>query len=134
MLSWTKGPDGWYSNGFRIELAEPFRWLLVEVDHQKAQVRIEQQPLAVARSLTECKREAELLAAARQRAELRRKHSVTWPCGRCSYCWGPCCRPALVNSTRSSTNSRSLRLPTRIVTLPWFRHCDVIVVFLNSVC
>ena len=78
MLSWTKGPDGWYSNGFRIELAEPFRWLLVEVDHQKAQVRIEQQPLAVARSLTECKREAELLAAARQRAELRRKHSVTF--------------------------------------------------------
>lgn len=77
MLTWTQRADGWYSNGFRIELAAPFRWLLLDSEHTPAVVGPEVTPLAVARTLTECKREAELLTAARQRAEVRRRHIVT---------------------------------------------------------
>lgn len=74
MLSWTQRSDGWYSNGFRIELAGPFRWLLLEGEPDTSSVSLGPRPLAVARSLTECKREAELVVSARARAEVQRRH------------------------------------------------------------
>ncbi len=76
MLTWTQRPDGWYSNDFRIELAEPHRWLLLDHDEQLSAVDHRAQPLAVARSLTECKREAELLAAKRRRRDVQRRQVV----------------------------------------------------------
>lgn len=74
MLTWTQQPDGWHANGFRIELAAPRRWLLLDDEREVQQVGPEERPLAVARTLTECKREAELLAAAQRRADLRKRH------------------------------------------------------------
>ena len=40
MLSWTQRSDGWYASGFRIELAEPFRWLLLEGEPDTAAVGV----------------------------------------------------------------------------------------------
>ncbi len=77
MLTWTQRPDGWYSDGLRIELAAPSRWLLLDNEGSVAPVAIPEQPLAVARSLTECKREAELLMARRRRSDTRRHHVMT---------------------------------------------------------
>lgn len=75
VLTWTQQTDGWYANGLRIELAAPFRWILVETKPEETAVVSSQvPPLAVARTLTECKREAELVIAARRRSELRRQH------------------------------------------------------------
>jgi hypothetical protein len=76
VLAWTQQTDGWHADGFLIELSAPRRWLLLDSDRLVQSVSIEERPLAVARTLTECKREAELLAAARRRADLRRKHTA----------------------------------------------------------
>lgn len=76
MLSWTERADGWYSNGFRIELVEPHRWVLVDSAASPAIVGQPTTPLAVARSLTECKREAELVAAKRRRKDVQRRQMV----------------------------------------------------------
>jgi hypothetical protein len=77
MLNWTQRSDGWYANGLRIELAAPFRWLLLDSGREIPAVGLGQEPLAVARSLTECKREAELLVAKRRRADRQRRHIMT---------------------------------------------------------
>ena len=79
MLDWTECSEGWRSDGFRIVLAEPFRWLLLDEENQPDQsaVSVGWEPLAVARSLTEAKREAELIASARARAEVRKRHFLT---------------------------------------------------------
>jgi hypothetical protein len=74
MLTWTQGQNAWHAAGYRIELVAPYRWILVDDSEQSPQVSVAQQPLARARTLTECKREAELLVAAQRRAELRRRH------------------------------------------------------------
>jgi hypothetical protein len=76
LLTWTEQAGAWQADGFRIELAAPLRWLLLDNDREIRSVGLEEAPLAVARTLSECKREAELLAAARQRSDLRRKHMV----------------------------------------------------------
>jgi hypothetical protein len=79
MLVWTECPEGWRADGFRIVLAEPFRWLLIDDDEPPTEsaVRVGGEPLAVARSLTEAKREAELIALARARSAVRRRHLLT---------------------------------------------------------
>ena len=78
MLTWTQRSDGWHANGLRIELAAPFRWLLLEAEQKDpTAVHLETKPLAVARSLTECKREAELLMAKRRRRDVQRRQIVT---------------------------------------------------------
>lgn len=79
MLLWTECPEGWCADGFRIVLTEPFRWLLVDVETPPTQsaVSVGLEPLAVARSLTEAKREAELIVSARARSEIRRRHLMT---------------------------------------------------------
>jgi hypothetical protein len=77
MLSWTQRSDGWYANDFRIALAAPHRWLLLDADRDAPAVGLEEQPLAVARSLAECKREAELLVAKRRRVILQRRQLLT---------------------------------------------------------
>lgn len=76
MTTWTERPDGLHSDGLRIVLAAPFQWLLFDDERPAAAVGIPEQPLAVARSLTECKREAELVIARRHRAALRQRHMV----------------------------------------------------------
>lgn len=78
MLTWTERADGWYANGYRIELAGPFRWLLLDANrsHDVGAVRLEEHPLAVARSFTECKREAELLEARRRKHLQQRQHII----------------------------------------------------------
>ncbi|MCP3993513.1 MAG: hypothetical protein GY722_00400 [bacterium] len=60
----------------RIELAEPHRRLPLDQEQQLSAVDHRVQPLAVARSLTECKREAELLAAKRRRRDVQRRQVV----------------------------------------------------------
>lgn len=75
MLSWTQRDDGWYADGFRIELRAPFHWVLVDLDaDEPARVSTDLEPLAVEKTLSECKREAEILVSARHRSALRRKH------------------------------------------------------------
>jgi hypothetical protein len=79
MLVWTEGPEGWRADGLKIVLAEPFRWLIIDEDAPPVEsaVSIAREPLAVARSLTEAKREAELIASARARSKVRRRHLLT---------------------------------------------------------
>ena len=77
MLTWIQRSDGWYANGFRIELDRPHRWLLLEGEPRKDAVVVPERPLAVARTLTECKREAELLRTTRRRAGVQRRQFVT---------------------------------------------------------
>lgn len=79
MLSWTQQADGWYADGFRIELRAPFQWVLVdlEIDEDSAQVSTDLEPLAAERTLSQCKREASILATARRRSVLRRRHART---------------------------------------------------------
>ena len=74
MLTRTQGQNAWHAPGYRIELVAPSRWILVDDSQESPQVSVAQQPLAKARTLTECKREAELLVAAQRRSELRRQH------------------------------------------------------------
>ncbi len=75
MLTWTKEADGWHAQGYVIRLVEPFRWALLP-DTEPADedaVSLISEPLATTRTLTECKREAELRAAAvRRSASVRR--------------------------------------------------------------
>ena len=73
MLTWTRDRDGWVSNGYRIELVEPHHWVLLENEPAAASVRHEPVPLAESRTLTQCKREAELLDSATRVAELRKR-------------------------------------------------------------
>ena len=78
MLLWIEQADGWHAEGFRIHLAAPFRWLLFEVDNEApGSVLYERKPLAVGHSLTECKREAELLHAKRRRRHIQRREIIT---------------------------------------------------------
>jgi len=78
MLDWIEHADGWHADGFRIELVEPFRWFVIDRSAQDhASVSLGVQPLAIERTLTEAKREAELLAASRRRSDLRRRHILT---------------------------------------------------------
>ncbi len=76
MLTWTEHPDGWRANGFTIRLVEPFRWVLTRTEVDGGSVRVPPEPLAVGRTLTECKREAELLVGASKRSGLRRRWAV----------------------------------------------------------
>ena len=79
MLDWTQQSDGWYANGFRIELRAPRHWVLMDVDsvQNAAQLRVvtDLEPLASETTLSQCKREAAILAAARDRSRLRRRHA-----------------------------------------------------------
>jgi len=80
MLEWSKHPDGWHAEGYHIELPEPFRWLVFDEaddDSEPSAVSLGVQPLATARTLTEAKREAKILATARRRDEVRRKQLLT---------------------------------------------------------
>ena len=73
MLTWRQEGDGWHANGYTITLAEPFRWILTKAEPDSGPVSIPVAPLATGRTLTECKREAELLAASERRGRLRRR-------------------------------------------------------------
>ncbi len=73
MLAWTRDRDAWVSNGYRIELVKPHHWVLLENEPETASVRHEPVPLAESRTLTQCKREAELLDSATRVAELRKR-------------------------------------------------------------
>ncbi len=82
MLSWTQRPDGWHANGYHIELAAPFRWVLTQdVPEARAEAAIgyvstPPAPLATARTLTEAKREAEIHDSTQYRAAKRRRHGA----------------------------------------------------------
>ena len=73
MLTWTRDHNGWVSNGYRIELVEPYHWVLLDNEPAPLTVRTEPIPLAETRTLTQCKREAELLDTATRVAEIRRR-------------------------------------------------------------
>lgn len=74
MLHWTRDDDGWRSNGYLIELVAPHHWELRDATNADGPVLVERQPLATARTLTRCKREAELLEIAGRIAEVRKRH------------------------------------------------------------
>lgn len=73
MLTWKQERNGWISNGYRIELLEPCRWVLLKAEPTRAPVMAEPIPLAETRTLTECKRQAELLDSALRVAQTRRR-------------------------------------------------------------
>jgi hypothetical protein len=73
MLTWERSSNGWVSGGYRIELVEPYHWVLLENEEAAGSVRTEPVPLAETRTLTQCKREAELLDTATRLTELRRR-------------------------------------------------------------
>lgn len=73
MLTWERNSNGWVSGGYRIELIEPYHWVLLQNEVETAAVRTEPVPLAETRTLTQCKREAELLDTATRLAEVRRR-------------------------------------------------------------
>jgi len=79
MLTWTQESDGWYTDGFRIELRAPRHWVLVDLDSDlesgSSSVTTDLEPLAEETTLTHCKREAAILVAARQRSATRWKHA-----------------------------------------------------------
>jgi hypothetical protein len=56
MLTWIHEREGWVSNGYRIELLEPCRWVLLKNESTEV-VPI---PHAETYTLSRCKREAEL--------------------------------------------------------------------------
>ena len=75
MFTWVQESDGWYADRYRIECAAPHTFILVDVTVIPSRpVRVEMSPLASATTLKGCKREAEVVAAALRRTELRRKH------------------------------------------------------------
>ena len=77
MLTWTQRQDGWYADEYVIRLVRPFCWALTQAeDAPEAAVSIPTEPLATGRTLTECKREAELIASARSRADTRRRQCL----------------------------------------------------------
>lgn len=73
MLTWKQEHNGWVANGYRIELSEPYHWVLLRNEPRSAPVQVEPIPLAETRTLTQCKREAELLNAAGRLARIRRR-------------------------------------------------------------
>jgi hypothetical protein len=73
MLAWRQERNGWVSNGYRIELLEPHHWVLLKNEPRPEAVRAEPIPLAETRTLTQCKREAELLDAAGRLSLIRRR-------------------------------------------------------------
>ena len=73
MLTWEQDRTGWVSNGYRIELVEPYRWVLLRNEPATTAVRAALAQLAETRTLTQCKREAEKLDAAGRLAQLRRR-------------------------------------------------------------
>lgn len=74
MLTWKQERDGWVSNGYRIELLQPCHWVLLKNEPvQVAPVQVEPIPLAETRTLTQCKRRAELLEKARHLTRVRRR-------------------------------------------------------------
>jgi hypothetical protein len=85
MLAWTQHADGWHADGYLIRLAAPFRWVLVpEDDASTDAVSAVAEPLATTRTLTEAKREAELLATAVHRSERRRNWAAQALTGICA--------------------------------------------------
>ena len=74
MLDWTREADGWTSDGYRIRLVAPYHWELLGTAAADAAVVTDRTPLAVTRTLTECKREAELLDAATRIREVRQRY------------------------------------------------------------
>jgi hypothetical protein len=74
MLTWKRDDEGWVANGYRIRLVRPYTWELLDSTAADAVVITERTPLAVTRTLSQCKREAELLAAATRIGELRRRY------------------------------------------------------------
>lgn len=75
MFTWVQEPDGWYANGFRIECVAPHLFVLVDATIARSgPVEVTRPPLAEATTLKGCKREAEVVAAATRRTDLRRKH------------------------------------------------------------
>ena len=81
MLTWTQRPDGWYANGYVIRLVAPFCWILTEVPAEETPseigpVSIPIEPLATSRTLTEAKREAEMIEAAHMRSAFYRRHAA----------------------------------------------------------
>ncbi len=73
MLTWEQADRGWAAGRYRIELVAPYQWVLLEDVAAPDAVRIEPTPLAQARTLSQCKREAELLDTATRVAEVRRR-------------------------------------------------------------
>lgn len=73
MLTWTQEGNGWVSNGYRIVLIEPYRWALLRAEPNSGPVQAEATPLAEARTLALCKREAEHLDAATRLGLIRRR-------------------------------------------------------------
>lgn len=73
MLTWNRDNGAWVSSGYRIELVKPCHWVLLKDEPAPSQVRAEPVPLAETRTLSLCKREAELLDAASRVAEVRRR-------------------------------------------------------------
>ena len=77
MLTWAQEPDGWHADGLLIALAAPYRWELLEVADESephSAISFGSRPLATTRTLSAAKREAELVAADRQRKMLRSRH------------------------------------------------------------
>jgi hypothetical protein len=74
MLQWVNDSDGWRSNGFLIRQGGPSRWLLLEtaIVDESCLVNVIPEPLTVTTTLSNAKREAELLATSRQSADQRR--------------------------------------------------------------
>jgi len=73
MLNWRHDGETWRSNGFVIRLAAPARWTLTERhDDDRAVVHAVPTPLAVTRTLSGAKREAELLSATAVEIERRK--------------------------------------------------------------
>ena len=73
MLVWRQEHSGWVSNGYRIELLEPYRWVLLKNEPMSEAVQAEPIALAETRTLTQCKREAELHDAADRLGLARRR-------------------------------------------------------------
>ena len=73
MLTWKQEHNGWVSNGYRIELLEPYHWVLLDNEPGSAPVQVAKIPLAETRTLTECKREAERRDAAARLALVRHR-------------------------------------------------------------
>ena len=73
MLTWTRECDSWVSNGYRIELLEPYHWVLLRNDPGRADAQQpDREPLAETRTLSLCKRQAEVLDAASRLTRARR--------------------------------------------------------------
>lgn len=74
MLTWKQERDGWVSNGYRIELLEPSHWVLLKNEPAPVEpVQVEPIPLVETHTLTQCKRQAELLEKARRLTRVRRR-------------------------------------------------------------